>query len=253
MSSNRKKLEEIMRSRPGDALSHDEFRMSFEDFYNTDFQPDDFSARESQALKDLFDVVVWYSPLPADRQAIPHYRDEEDVEQAWARARVVLRYPEVDYLQAFGVETPTEAAALWKLRLIEAHQLPFLAEQLLVKEYDAPPLRRLAVEEPHNLVDLGHLFDHSLGALGSEHFETERTAAEWLARTIAGRIATGAIDPYLGAKAIWMISLAEGVGSLEKAHPFIYAASEWEERLVDRELFTRSIIEAARMLVSETL
>lgn len=232
MNISRKNLEKIMRAKPGEELSHEEFRLAVEEFYNFGLQPGDLSEPELQALKALFDVVVWYSPLPSERQSIAHYRDEEDVERAWAAARVVLMYPMVDYLGTLGVETPTEAAALWKLHLIERHQLPLIAEALLVKGYDSPSLRRLAAEEPGNYENLDRQFDSSLHTLGSNHFASERMAADWLVHAIAAKITKGTVDPYRGARAIWMISLAEGVGSLEQAQPFILAAKGWEGRFV---------------------
>lgn len=143
MSSNRRGLEKLMQARPGKAFNHDQFRVAFEDYYNFSLKPEDFSAEELQALRDLFNIVVWYSPLPDERQKIAHYRDEEDVERAWEKARSVLRFPRVDYLGAFGMATPAEAAAIWKLRLVEPSQPPLIA----VNSYDAPALRRLAAED----------------------------------------------------------------------------------------------------------
>lgn len=250
MSSSRRGLEKLMQARPGKAFNHDQFRVAFEDFYNFRLKPEEFSEEELQALRDLFNVVVWYSPLPDERQKISHYRDDEDVERAWEKARSVLRFPRVDYLGVFGMATPAEAAAIWKLRLVEPSQFPSIAEALLVNSYDVPALRRLAAEEPDSLADLGRLFDQALVALGSERFEDGR-AAGWLVRKIAYRIAMKAIEPFQGAKAIWMISLAEGVGSLGEARPFIDAAIGWEERPQDTEIFAEAIVQAARALASK--
>jgi hypothetical protein len=143
MNSSRSELEKIMRVRPGKALTHDQFRMAVEDFYNFALKSGDLAGNEMKALKDLFDVIVWYSPLPAERQKMLHYRDEEDVERAWAKARAVLRFPTADYLHHFKVQTPTEAAALWKLRLVEASRLPSIALALLVMGYDTPPFAQV--------------------------------------------------------------------------------------------------------------
>jgi hypothetical protein len=251
MNSSRIELEIIMREQPGKALTHDQFRIAVNDFYNFTLKPGDLSGEEMKALKDLFDVIIWYSPLPTERQKIPHYRDEKDVERAWAKARTVLRFPTADYLHHFKVQRPTEAAALWKLRLVEASRLPSIAAALLVKGYDTPPLRRLAAEESDSLADLGRMFDQVLDTLGGEPFESERSAAVWLIPEIASRIAEGTVEAYPGARVIWKISLVDGVGSLKEADPFIYCASEWEDRMDDREFFARSIVEAARRLVSK--
>lgn len=152
-------------------------------------------------------------------------------------------------IAAFDIACPSEAAALLTLELIEPSRLPSFAEALLVRDYDAKSLRRLAVEEPGGNVDLVRLFHEANRALGGQEFATANDAATWLLRDLAVRIAEHTLDAYTGAKIIWMISLAGDVERPLAADPFIYCASEYEDRPEDRQFFTDAIIAEARRLV----
>jgi hypothetical protein len=157
------------------------------------------------------------------------------------------------YIGHFDVDNPSEIAALLKLRLIEISRLPALAEALLVKGYDAKALRRLAAEEPDRGVELVRWFNESNRDLGGQEFATQVDAATWLIRDLASRIVAGTLDAYEGARIIWMISLVEAVGSPLETHPFIYTASEYEDRPEDRQFFKQAIIDAARRLLEKPL
>lgn len=154
----------------------------------------------------------------------------------------------MDYLSLFPALNPSEAAGLWALGLICPSRLPAIAETLLAEGCDVPALRRLAAEEPGS-GSTGQWFEKAMQSLRGCAFGSARAAATYLIHRLATRIASGAAPAYLGAKAIWEISLATGEDALEEAHPFIYAASEYEDRPEDRDFFSRAIVEEARLLI----
>ncbi len=92
------------------------------------------------------------------------------------------------------------------------------------------------------------LFDQALNELGVSK-PTQREAVVLLARNVASGIANGTIAPYAGAKRIWDLTLQVPVEPIPELDPFIYAASEWEERAEDRVHFEQGILSEARALV----
>jgi hypothetical protein len=88
MSGSRRDLEKLLSVELGRNLSHNDFRIAFEELYNFQLNPDDYSDDEWDALSTLFDVVARYSPILSDRLLYPGtYRDEQEVEAAVAEAR----------------------------------------------------------------------------------------------------------------------------------------------------------------------
>lgn len=76
-----------------------------------------------------------------------------------------------------------------------------------------------------------------------------REAILRLAHDAAAEILGGTIAPYAGAKRIWDLTLRAPAERIPELDPFIYAASEWEERPEDRVHFERGIMSEARALV----
>jgi hypothetical protein len=68
-----------------------------------------------------------------------------------------------------------------------------------------------------------------------------------------GLILDGKLDPYIGARLLWKASVNNDIDHEHELDPFIYAASEYEDRPEDREGFKRAIIEEARDLVRRGL
>ncbi|HEX3129811.1 MAG TPA: hypothetical protein VH394_20920 [Thermoanaerobaculia bacterium] len=154
-----------------------------------------------------------------------------------------------EYIDPAEIVSPSEATALLKLELIGDSHLPAIAENLLIKGFDTKSLRRLAVEVPPSSVNLFRLFEEANVALRGDQFSTKQDAASWLVLDIASRIVEGSLEPYRGAKIIWIISLVEGVAVRQEAGPFIYAASEYEERPEDRQFFVDAIVMQARRIL----
>lgn len=92
------------------------------------------------------------------------------------------------------------------------------------------------------------LFDRALNEL-SVSKPDQREAVMLLARDAASEIGGGTVAPYTGAKQIWDLTLCVPIEPIPELDPFIYAASEWEERHEDRVKFERDIIREARSLL----
>jgi hypothetical protein len=92
------------------------------------------------------------------------------------------------------------------------------------------------------------LFCRALSELGLT-IPDKRTAALQYARCVSKLIVSGEVTPYHGAKSLWIASLAVAETSFHDLDPFIYAASEYEDRPQDKAFFDESIVtEAQRVL-----
>ena len=125
--------------------------------------------------------------------------------------------------------------------------LPSLAVKLLAEGYDSSALRMLAGLTESQMDEAGPLFKQALLEIGCS-LPSPREAVLRLARETAMQILQGEIAPYEGGKRIWDLSLKID-HVVPELHPFVYAASEWEDRPEDRPLFERGILEEARVLV----
>lgn len=88
--SARELIFRLLSLRIGDEISHEEFRSRFEQLFNLELEKDEVSSAEHDALAELFDCVVWYSPFVEERQSIPNYVGEDQVDAAVTRARAKL-------------------------------------------------------------------------------------------------------------------------------------------------------------------
>lgn len=68
---------------------------------------------------------------------------------------------------------------------------------------------------------------------------------------IANQILSKTIVPYLGARAIWVASLRAKIVGYHGVDPFIYAASEFEDRPSERLFFEAAIVEEAKQWMKE--
>jgi hypothetical protein len=72
------------------SLEAESFCAQFEHTYNLELDKSTLSASEAAAFGQLFEQVIWYSPLPDERRNIPNYRSEEDIARAVAIAAGIL-------------------------------------------------------------------------------------------------------------------------------------------------------------------
>jgi hypothetical protein len=145
------------------------------------------------------------------------------------------------------VPTLALAQAMLKLRLLSPDDLPAIAREALSDGYDSPSLRQLAASN-HD-PDRETLFAKAVGEVGLAAVSA-RDAALTYARWICERILLDEIKPYDGAKAIWHVTLDLGDTVLPELDPFIYAASESEDRPEDRNFFDEEIKKHALRLVA---
>jgi hypothetical protein len=83
-------LKGIMKSYLEGDVGDLDFCGRYERFYNLEADRATFGAREAALLEGLFNEVVLYSPIPADRERYSGYRDERAIRKAALRAWTAL-------------------------------------------------------------------------------------------------------------------------------------------------------------------
>lgn len=138
--------------------------------------------------------------------------------------------------------------ALWVLGLLEHEKLSDFADEALKEGFDSPELRMLSELFPDDYGEINELFGKTLRSFGRGNL-TKRDAAKIYAKAIAAQILKGELDPYTGAVSIWDASLKVADPKFHDLDPFIYAASEYEDRPDDREFFIQEIKKYAQDIV----
>lgn len=131
------------------------------------------------------------------------------------------------------------------LGLASSEELLHAGSAALDDGLDSPALIALAGADAD---DARPLFEQALTELALATPST-RDAILHLAHDVAAEIAGGTIAPYTGAKRIWDLTMRAPAERISELDPFIYAASEWEERPEDRRHFEQGIISEARALL----
>jgi hypothetical protein len=137
------------------------------------------------------------------------------------------------------------ASAFWKLDLLSAHQMRAVAEDLLSSGEDTKELSLLAGLADSELSQAPELFTLIVRWAGKGDL-TRADAARSVTRSIAVQISRAEIAPYEGARQIWRASLAVRDENFHDVDPFIYAASEYENRPEDRAHFAQEILSEAQ-------
>jgi hypothetical protein len=143
------------------------------------------------------------------------------------------------------------AEALWILEMLSQDELPDIAIELLDDGLYSPDLQKLSELSPDSSNEISDAFERSLLSLGRGRL-TKTNAVQIYARAIAAEILNGEITPYSGARKIWDATLKIADPTVPDLDPFIYAASEHEERPNDREFFNQEILKCARELLSHS-
>jgi len=141
------------------------------------------------------------------------------------------------------------AASKVALGLLLSEQFADVAVHALKDGCDSPSLRVLAGLTAAEADEARCLFDRALAELNVDA-PNKRDAVMRLARETAQEILHGAMAPHAGAKQIWELTLRIPGENLPKLDAFVYAASEWEDRPENRQVFEDGIVAAARQLVS---
>lgn len=139
--------------------------------------------------------------------------------------------------------------ARWALGMIGSDELPRIALRALEDGVASSAMERLAGLTVVEHDEAPELFERALQELGRRRLSKAEALYE-LARYAAERIVRQEIGPYDGAKLIWEATLQSGVDHQHTLDPFIYAASEYEDRPEDRGHFSEAIMREARELAS---
>jgi len=143
------------------------------------------------------------------------------------------------------------------LRLLAAKaELDYVGPEALVsgaadalgEGVDSPSIRQLAGMDSGEGDDVRAVFDTALHELSIEK-PSPREATMLIAAEVARRIEAGGVSPYEGAKEIWHLAVGLHPEHFPELDPFVYAASEWEERPREHRLFAAGILAAAHDLV----
>lgn len=140
------------------------------------------------------------------------------------------------------------AEALWTLGLLPQEEMSRVGLSVLEYHPDNEAAAILAGLGANESTDASRWFEKMLEALGREHM-TREVALEQYVREVCQDIVARGCSAYEGSKSIWRVVLASGL-STHRYDPFIYAASEYEDRPSDRDFFASAIIKAAEQVLA---
>ena len=141
------------------------------------------------------------------------------------------------------------AASRAVLGLLRTDDLTLVGVEALEEGCDSPSLRILAGLNAGEAEEARGLFDRVLSDFNIP-MPSKRDAVMRLARDIAKGILEGTTSAYKGAQQIWNLTLQTSEDDFPELDPFVYAASEWEDRSEAHVAFEEGILVAARDLVS---
>jgi hypothetical protein len=140
--------------------------------------------------------------------------------------------------------------AQWVLRMLPVDELTGLATLALTHGFESRSLVQLAGLQQNEMTEASRLFGCALSELNCGRMD-ETEALQNYTRHVASLILASEVTPLIGAKRIWRAKLnVNGVKSHEW-DSFIYAASELEERPLEKKIFEVAIIEEARRWVGQ--
>ncbi|MEZ4287768.1 MAG: hypothetical protein R3A47_06405 [Polyangiales bacterium] len=142
------------------------------------------------------------------------------------------------------------AASKYVLGLLCEDDLPTLATRALEGGQDSPSMRELAGLTHSEIDEAVETFRRALEEQKND-LPSKREAVIWLAKRLSAQIINATISPYDGAKRIWRLSLRAPNEHFPELDSFIYAASEWEDRVEDRSAFDAGILTAARDFMTD--
>jgi hypothetical protein len=123
--------------------------------------------------------------------------------------------------------------------------IPSIAESALIKGETSPAILQLAVCKPSDKEEIIKLFRKFLVENGAGAM-SKQDALRHYAKQISDLILSDKLTAYDGAKLIWRASINVRLNGFHDVDPFIYAASEMEERPNDRDFFVKAIRDEAR-------
>ena len=149
-------------------------------------------------------------------------------------------------------KTLAEACILWRMGELDSDSLPEVGQMALAEDIDSADIRTLSSLQRDESREAVKYFERICEEVWQRApFSTQRPFKLFV-QLVSRRILTKEIGAYDGARKIWEASLRAGKDDAKIADPFVYAASEMEERPTDRQFFVRAIeSEARRQLLIE--
>jgi hypothetical protein len=143
------------------------------------------------------------------------------------------------------------AAIKHQFDFLSCNELPELAVKALQAGFDSQSLRLLAGELRPAWADCEPLFERALHDLGIQ-YQPRPEAGFALALHYARGIASGELDPYQGARRIWLDVANEFINNptiWDELRVFVHLASDWIEIPAQRTDIEREIRDEAKKLV----
>lgn len=134
------------------------------------------------------------------------------------------------------------------LGLIKLEDLPRIAMNGLSNSSDSDELVQLAICNEGDIDEIERLFD-ALQINTSSLDMSKIQALRVFAVKIASSIIAGNIAPYDGSRLIWQASINASITGFHELDGFIYAASEMEDRPLDKDFFEQAILKEAKNLL----
>jgi hypothetical protein len=142
------------------------------------------------------------------------------------------------------------AEALWRLKLLRSDELPGVAVALLTSGTDTRLLRMLAATDGDASDEAVDLFLRMLEDLGRERM-SKQDAALVYSKWVASQMISNHLDPLKGAALISDATLRVNDETFHDLDPFVYAASESEDRPEDRQFFLQAVLAEASKLLND--
>lgn len=139
--------------------------------------------------------------------------------------------------------------ARWVLGIIPVDDLPDIAAGALCAGFESKSLLELAATSRRETDETRRLFNRALNELGLEPM-SKSDALRLYANYISAAMLASEITPLNGAKQIWNAVLDSGMECFHDLDPFIYAASEMEDRRGETEFFEQEILKEAKRWVT---
>lgn len=141
------------------------------------------------------------------------------------------------------------AQAMMILGILTTDRLPDIAIEALEAGEDSSALRILAGLMQYDITEVHKVFERVLIEMAIPML-TRSEAARMYAVDICVQIVGRQISPLEGANRIWDASIRVNDPDFHDLDTFVYAASELEDRPMDRDFFEREIVKEARSWAS---